>query len=59
MKKNSLSNTNPHLKNKTTAWQLKVRSIASSTAIETGEPIESIEKKINSLHSVDSTVKLA
>jgi len=58
MKKNSLSNTNPHLKNKAHAWKLKVRSIASSTAIETGESIESIEKKINSLHSVDSAVTL-
>jgi len=59
MKKNSLSNTNPHLKNKTMAWQLKVRSIASSTAIETGESIKSIEKKINSPHFSDSTVTLA
>jgi|SaaInlStandDraft_7_1057024.scaffolds.fasta_scaffold62180_2 hypothetical protein len=59
MKKNSLSHTNPHLKNKANAWRLKVRSIASSTAIETGESIESIEKKINSPHFFDSTVTLA
>jgi len=59
MKKNSLSQTNPHLKNAQKTWQLKVRSLASSTAIETGEPIAAIEERINHLRSVDSSVTLA
>ena len=59
MKKNSLSQTNPHLRNTQKMWQLKVRSLASSTAIETGEPIEVIEEKINYLRSVESSVTLA
>ena len=42
-----LSQTNPHLKNKANAKRLMIRSIASSTAIETGELISLIESKLN------------
>jgi len=59
MKKNSLLNTNPHLKNPDKAWQLKVRSLASSTAIETGESITAIEDKINYLRTIQPSVELA
>jgi len=59
MKENSLLNTNRYLKDSDKARQLKTRSIASSTAIETGESIEVIEQKINRLHSAASRVTLA
>jgi len=47
MKNKSLAATNPFLKDATLARKRIVRSIASSTAIETGESIEAIEKKLN------------
>ena len=59
MKENSLSTTNRYLTNPVKAQQLMTRSIASSTAIETGESIAVIEDKINRLRSVASRVKLA
>jgi hypothetical protein len=59
MKENSLSKTNRYLKNPVKARQLMTRSIASSTAIETGECIAVIEQKINRLRSAESRVKLA
>lgn len=59
MKENSLLKSNRYLKDLDKARQLKIRSIASSTAIETGESIEIIEQKINHLHSVASRVTLA
>ena len=59
MKENSLSKTNRYLKNPVKAQQLMTRSIASSTAIETGESIAVIEQKINRLRSVVSRVTLA
>lgn len=59
MKEKSLAQTNPHLKNPKTAQRMIIRSIASSTAIETGESIEAIEKKIIRLRSVASPVTLA
>lgn len=59
MKENSLSKTNRYLKNPVKAQQLMTRSIASSTAIETGESIAVIEYKINRLRSVASRVELA
>ena len=59
MKENSLSKTNRYLTNPVKAQQLMTRSIASSTAIETGESIAVIEDKINRLRSVASRVKLA
>ncbi len=59
MKENSLLKSNRYLKDLDKARQLKIRSIASSTAIETGKSIEIIEQKINYLHSVASRVTLA
>lgn len=59
MKTKSLSETNRHLKNKAKARKLLRRSVASSTAIETGEPIDHIEGKLSRLHSVANRVKLA
>jgi len=59
MKENSLLKTNRYLKDSDKAQQLKTRSIASSTAIETGESIKVIEQKINHLHSSESRVTLA
>jgi len=59
MKENSLLKTNRYLKDSDKAQQLKTRSIASSTAIETGESIKVIEQKINHLHSSASRVTLA
>ena len=59
MKAKSLAQTNPHFKNPKTAQRMIIRSIASSTAIETGESITAIEKKIIHLRSSASPVTLA
>jgi hypothetical protein len=59
MKAKSLSQTNPHLKNPKTAERMVLRSIASSTAIETGESIDLIEQKLIKLRSAASHVTLA
>ena len=47
MKIRSLASSNPFLKDAASARKRIIRSIASSTAIETGEPIKAIEKKLN------------
>lgn len=59
MKSKSLANSNRYLKNKAKAQKLMVRSLASSTAIETGEPIHQLETKLKLLHSLVKRVKLA
>ena len=59
MKSKSLANSNQHLKNKTKAKKLMVRSLASSTAIETGESIRQIEEKLKLPRSAVKRVKLA
>ena len=59
MKAKSLAQTNQFLKNKSNAKKLINRSIASSTAIETGEAIDEIEKKLNRSRSVENQVTLA
>jgi len=46
MKRNALSQTNPHLSKDSQARKELIRSLASSTAIETGESIISIEQKL-------------
>lgn len=46
MSKNSLANTNPHLKDKKSMREQIIRSVASSTAIETGESIKVIEDRL-------------
>ena len=47
MKTKSLAASNPFLKDVAIARKRIVRSIASSTAIETGESIKAIEKKLS------------
>lgn len=47
MKEKPISATNRHRKSADEARRNRVRSLASSTAIETGEPIKAIEKKLN------------
>lgn len=59
MNSKALSRTNPHLRDATVARRRRVRSLASSTAIETGETIRTIEEKINRLHSARTRVVLA
>lgn len=59
MNTKTLSQTNPHLKNPQTAERMILRSIASSTAIETGESIAAIEEKLLKLRSAESRVTLA
>ena len=56
MKENSLLNTNRYLKDSDKAQRLITRSIASSTAIETGESIAVIEQKINRLIVLSTTI---
>jgi len=46
MKTKSLTASNPYLKDTATARKRIIRSIASSTAIETGESIKAIETKL-------------
>lgn len=46
MEKKTIAQTNPHLQDPEKALRQRVRSIASSTAIETGQSIEELEKKI-------------
>jgi len=46
MKTKSLAGSNPYLKDATAARKRIVRSVASSTAIETGESIKTIETKL-------------
>lgn len=59
MSTKKLTQSNPFLKDKTKAKKLLLRSIASSTAIETGESISKIEEKLNRSRSVANRVKLA
>jgi hypothetical protein len=59
MKPKPLSQSNPYLRNKVKAKKLLVRNVASSTAIETGEPIIEIEAKLNRPRSAARRVKLA
>ena len=59
MKKKSLSSTNPYLQDKKAALQKRLRSLASSTAIETGDSVKKIEDKIIHLRSSPHRVSLA
>lgn len=59
MNTKKLSQTNPFLKDKTNTKKYLLRSIASSTAIETGESISKIEEKLNRSYSVVNRTKLA
>lgn len=60
MKPKSLLNSNRHLRDPKKTRESLVRSIASSTAIETGEPIHKIEAKINrQCSSSTNRIKLA
>ena len=59
MKENSLLKTNRYLKDSDKAQRLKTRSIASSTAIETGKAVDVVEQKIKHLYSSESRVGLA
>lgn len=59
MKNKTLAETNPHLKDKTKAREQMVRSLASSTAIETDEPIATIEAKLKKPRALRYRVTLA
>jgi len=59
MKRKPLSETNPHLRDPARAPRQLIRSVASSTAIETGKPVEEIEARIRHLRSLPSRVTLA
>ncbi len=59
MKRKTLTQTNPHLKDREKARRLLIRSLASSTAIETGEAIEKIEAKLTVKHFSRYPVTLA
>lgn len=59
MKLNSLANSNRYLRDKSTSSKCLTRSIASSTAIETGESVNKIENKISRQRSAVKRVKLA
>lgn len=59
MKNETLSRANPYLKDAVKARRNRVRSLASSTAIETGEPISVIEEKLDRKPVGRSRVTLA
>ena len=59
MSKKTLSSTNPYLKNAGIARKMRVRSLASSTAIETNESVEQIEAKLIHKRPALRRVKLA
>lgn len=59
MNKNSLANTNPHLKDKKSLREQIIRSVASSTAIETGEKIQDIEDRLRKKSTSPYHVTLA
>lgn len=59
MKRKPLSETNPHRRDAAKATRQRLRSVASSTAIETGQPIHEIEERIIQLRSLPSRVTLA
>lgn len=59
MKKATLNTTNQFLKKNEIARKMRIRSVASSTAIETGETVEVIEAKLNRLTVAPRRVTLA
>ena len=59
MKRKPLSQTNPYLQDTKAAKRRLIRSIASSTVIETGESVRAIEEKLRHLESSPSRVTLA
>ena len=59
MKRKTLSQVNPHLRDTEAARRQRIRSVASSTAIETGESLQAVEKKIRRLESSPPRVTLA
>ena len=59
MKRKPLSQTNPHLRDAAKATRQRIRSVASSTAIETGESVQAIEEKLRHLQSSPTRVTLA
>ncbi len=59
MKQKTLIKTNPHLRDRIQARKLLIRSLASSTAIETGEPIDKIEARLARKHFTRFPVTLA
>ncbi len=59
MKRKALSQANPHLRDPEKAARQRIRSVASSSAIKTGEPVRDIEEKIRRLESLKPRVTLA
>ena len=59
MKQNTLSHTNPYIRDRKKAHKALMRNLASSTAIETGESIEKIESKLTVKHFLRFPVTLA
>lgn len=51
MEMKTLAETNPHLQDPEKARVQRLRSLASSTAIETGESIEQVEERIIRIRS--------
>lgn len=59
MKEKSLTRKNRYLQNKDLAQKLLVRNIATSTTIETGEPIKQIEAKLKRFLSAEKRKTLS
>jgi hypothetical protein len=59
MKKRSLLDSNPYLRDREKFRKSLITSVSSSTAIETGEPINKIEEKLTRSRSLAKRVKHA
>ena len=59
MSSNKITKNNPYMRDALIAKKMRIRSIASSTAIETGESIKKIESKILNQKPSGYSVKLA
>ena len=59
MKSKSLKNTNPFLLKSPRSGAKTITSVASSTAVETGEDIKTVTAKVTRYRSAAKRVKLA
>lgn len=58
-KSKTLATTNVYLKNAKVGAKMRIRSVASSTAIETRESVAAVEKKLKHPRSAARRAKLA
>jgi hypothetical protein len=57
MEKKSLKQTNPYLKDPEKYYQALITNVATSTAVETGAPVESIARKLRKSEKTEKIIK--